>query len=104
MRDDSTMSGEPTDPALDPVYWQAFSKMMRGIRTRYPDFELFHDEMLRLCPCFKPGDVALDVYIEGLYLIAKFASYPQAPGALPDQAWMLANQKAEPANKPSGLQ
>ena len=28
MRDDSTMSGEPTDPALDPVYWQAFSKMM----------------------------------------------------------------------------
>jgi len=102
MEDNTAINGERTDVHAES--FRALSKATALLRTRYPDFESFHDEMLRLMPCFKPGDVALDVYLEGIYLIAKFGSHSQEPARCPDEAWMLANRKLEPANKPSGLQ
>jgi hypothetical protein len=85
--------------------FRALAKATALLRARYADFESFHDEMIRLMRFFKPGEeVALDVFIEGLYLIAKFASHSQAPARCPEAVWRLANQKAEPANRPSGLQ
>jgi hypothetical protein len=102
MEDNTVTNGEGADVHAES--FRALSKATALLRTRYPDFESFHDEMLRLMPCFKPGEVALEVYMEGIYLIAKFGSHSQAPARCPETAWMLANQKAEPANCPNGLQ
>jgi hypothetical protein len=94
------MNSEPTDSES----FRVVSKAMAAIRARYPDYDSFQDEILRLTQCFRMGDVSADAYIEGLYLIAKFAWHSQAAARCPDEAWMIANRKSEPANKPSGLQ
>ena len=92
MEDKTTISGEPTD-ALSESF-RVLQEVTRGLRRRYPDFESFHDEMIRLMPCFKRGEVALEVYMEGLYLIAKFSWHSQAPARCPETPWRLANQTA----------
>jgi len=103
MEDNTVIDRERTDVHAES--FRALSKTTALLRTRYADFELFHEETIRLMRYFKPGEeVELDVYIEGIYLIAKFASHSQAPARCPDEAWMLANRKSEPANKPSGVQ
>ena len=102
MDDKTTACSEPSDAHTES--FRALQKVTAVIRARYPDYDSFSDEITRLIPCFKPGDVALDVYVEGLYLIAKFSWHSQAAARCPEAPWRLANQKCGPANQPSGLQ
>jgi hypothetical protein len=102
MEDNTIKSSERTD--WHGESFRVLQKATAAIRARYPDYDSFSDEITRLIPFFKPGDVAIDVYVEGLYLIAKFSWYSQAAARCPEAPWRLANQTAEPANQPSGLQ
>jgi hypothetical protein len=102
VEDTTTKSSELSDVHVESL--RALSKATALLRARYPDIESFHDEMLRLMPFFKPSNVAIEAYLEGLSLIAKLSWHSQAPARCAETPWRLANQKCEPASQPGGVQ
>ena len=65
-------------PQISPEIKRAFLK----IRSEHEDFDLYLPEVKRLSTIFGMGespDWNVESYLEGLYLIAKHASFSQAP-------------------------
>jgi hypothetical protein len=62
--------------AVDRVAW---ARLEANMIDRFPDFNTYRAEMVRLMDLFSPRNVRLAEYVEGLYLMAKYASFAKAP-------------------------
>lgn len=81
-----------TPPAQDEL--SAIAVALTSMRSRYPDFDKFHEEIVRLAPMFQIGKAPLEVWLEMLYVVAKHASFSQSPNA----AWRT-NSKGSEADR-----
>ncbi len=61
---------------------EEFTKAWASVRHLYGDMPKYRDEMARLITVFRPGDVDLEDYIEGLYVPAKYSNFSKAPSTL----------------------
>ena len=61
-----------SDIVSDPVAWGRFEALMI---QRFPDFNGYRVQMARLTTLFEQGDASLAEYVEGLYVMAKHASF-----------------------------
>jgi hypothetical protein len=73
-------SAQPKDSEY-PVSDEEFNKAVSEVLARYPDFWGYRLQMVGLMGSFKPGRVSIPDYLEGVYLIAKHASFARPPSA-----------------------
>jgi hypothetical protein len=61
-------------------------KVLDALQARLPDFLRYLDEITRLSRIFGPTqNLPFEQYVEGLYWIAKYASFSQADSAVMSQ-------------------
>jgi hypothetical protein len=63
---------------VSPSFVADFNAALPGFLMRHPDINTFQSEMIRLAGIFKPGDspqTTGETYLEGLYTLAKYASF-----------------------------
>lgn len=70
-------AGQPILPSAGEIV-----DAMNSLERIYPDYWKYADEITRLVLVFKRGNVGLEDYLEGLYLVAKYSTFSQAPLAL----------------------
>jgi hypothetical protein len=80
VRAQTELLKQQNQPALTspPVPDQAFIRAVRAVEDRYPDFEVYRAEAARLMgelDASRGPNLNLEHYIEGMYLVAKYASF-----------------------------
>lgn len=61
---------------------QEFDRSLQAVRNRFPDFDFYAPESVRIMTQMNPDEsvFSLEHYIEGMYLIAKYASFSAVSG------------------------